>query len=138
MKNIITLLFAVFIAGNCFSQQLFIGKTKQQVIDYWSTRVSDDYFQEGKWDDTNEEYFSIMKGNIGNPDFSATFDAKGRCNTHSMLVSDSNLSIMRARLKKMGYTYSEKIGGYIDVKKRYIWIFEPVMAGTYLTCRKNV
>ena len=137
MKKLITLLFAV-ISINCFSQVQFIGQTKAQIKDYWSTRVSEDYFKEGKWDNTQEEYFMIQKS-VGLSDFDATFDVNGKCKYHSMLIKLRDVSVMKARLGKMEYNYNEKLDGYLDAKKKYIWKFIEAAGGNvFLECRINI
>jgi len=92
---------------------VFIGKTKVQIKDFWSTKISSIYF-----DESIEELFIIMEGNAGVPSFQAIFNEKGKCRSHQTSISFVDISIIQARLKKMGYHYDEETSKWLDPTKK--------------------
>lgn len=102
----------------------FIGKTKQEIRDFWSTRVSVEYFHEGIWDDTKQEYFTIMRGDFGVADFAATFK-KGLCIEHSTKIFWKDISIIQAKLKKAGYNYENSCKCWTLPNGNHTWTISP-------------
>jgi hypothetical protein len=110
-KLTICLLILIHTIGHS-QVKIFIGQTKAQVIDYWSTRVSSLYFNE-----YGESVFIIMKGK-SDPEFEAEFDEKGKCFSHYSKITFSEISIMSARLKKAGFIYNSKTESYNNATKK--------------------
>ena len=98
----------------------FIGKSKKFIRDFWSTKISIEYFDEGIYDDTKEEYFSIMVGSVGMPEFAASFK-NGICNEHSTKIYRKDISIMQARLMQAGYKYDESCKCWKLPLVNHIW-----------------
>lgn len=97
----------LFVQSICHSQVVFINKTKAQIKDYYSTRVSSDYFVEGIMENTKEPYFGISKDGMFF-EFEAEFDKSGKCYTHQTKITEEEISIMHARVSKMGYRQNPK------------------------------
>lgn len=112
---------------------MFIGKSISQVRDYWSVRVSSDYFSEGIYDDTREKYFSISEVSAGAPLFSASFKG-GKCREHQTMLSDNEYSVMIAKLKQAGYIFSDKKDAWIKEGIAHKWRFERYGYNNFLKC----
>lgn len=98
IKNILLLIKNI----SALDIPFFIDMTRDEVREFWSTKVSIVYFHEGKYDDTNQDFFNINFGRSGIPNFSATF-TNGKCNFHTSRINFEDISIMQAKLKKAGY-----------------------------------
>lgn len=112
---------------------MFIGKTIGQVRDYWSVRVSSDYFSEGIYDDTGEKYFSISEVSAGSPLFAATFRG-GKCREHQTMLSDNEYSVMIAKLKQAGYIFNDKKDAWVKEGIAHKWRFERYGYNNFLKC----
>jgi len=136
MKQLIfTAVMAFFAVTATFAQKSFIGQTKKQVRDYWETQVSTEYMDEGKWDDTGDEYFTIMSGNIGAPAFSATFK-NGKCSEQSSSIQYSDISVFQARLKKTGFIYNKEKNTWSKKGTPYYWQITNNSGNYSLECKK--
>ncbi len=85
---------------------VFINQRMDQIKKYWETRVSVQYFDEGTFTGSDKKFFSIMYGDIGTPEFSASFDSRGLCESHSTKLDYSDISVMQAKLRNAGFTYA--------------------------------
>lgn len=113
----------IFVFSNLYSQQSFIGKTKEEVREFWSLEVSSDYFDEGTYDnDPTTDWFIICNGCVTNPEFSADF-VDGICIYNSYKVESKNLSVYIARFNKQ-FKYSETESGWVDEASNSIWKIE--------------
>jgi TonB family protein len=112
-KLLIILLFVLQQATSIGQVNVFIGKTKAQIKDFWATKISSIYFN-----DTEEDVFIIMVGNVGTPAFQAIFNEKGKCTSHQTAISFKDISVMLARLKKAGYKHDETTDIWIDPTKK--------------------
>ena len=92
---------------------VFIGQTKTQIKNFWSTKISSVYFK-----DTEEEAFVIMVGDAGPPEFQAIFDEKGKCTSHQTKISFNDISVVIARLKKANYKLVDNTDTWVDVSKK--------------------
>jgi len=113
---------------------LFIGKSKDFVKEFWSSRVSVEYFKEGIYDDTRNEFFSIMTKSIGMPLFAATFK-NGKCIEHTTKINYSDISIMQTRLKNGGYKYDGNKKWTYDSANHYWFIDNPYGSEYFLKCK---
>ena len=116
MKHLILLLFIPVIS---YSQRdefdlhktvfnnykTMLGKSVKSVKDYWTTKVSIVYITELLENGDGE--IDIMYGKAGNPDFSAIFQ-KGKCVDQTLILDVKEVSIMQAKLMKMGFLFDKK------------------------------
>ncbi len=98
----------------------FINWTSQQISNYWSTRVSSDYFFEEK------NIFGIQVENPGSILFMATFDNNGLCKEHYTLIGMDDFSVMKARLMKAGYIYYKDCDCWKLSGANHFWTIEPI------------
>ena len=142
MKNFLLIVGLLIITNSLYSQdntnylKCFIGMSKEQIKDYWSTKVSDECFDEGKYTDSNVSYFQIFSFNCtqdgsngsfaGHPAFVASFDTiKEKCTEHSTKFSIHNISIIKAQLKNAGYHFDNSLEAWINTNKKILWELEP-------------
>lgn len=128
MKKNILIIIAIALSINLISQvqkdvflnnKEFIGKTFDQIQDYWSTKISDEYFKE------IGNSFIIMEGNVGSSQFSANFE-NNRCVSQDIQLTSKNISIFLARIKKEGYVFDSKNDSYFNKTKKFNWKVENV------------
>lgn len=134
-KLFLTVYLLTAFAFGVWGQTSFIGKSKDQVRDFWETKVSVQYMDEGKYDDTGEEYFDIMAGNVGQPIFSATFSG-GKCTEHSTKIDAPDISVYQARLKKQGFSYDKVKDHWKKSGAGYVWKIDQDAGGYSLVCTK--
>jgi hypothetical protein len=109
----------------------FIGKTMKQVKDFWSTRISIQFFSEGTYDNSEIQYFDIMVSNIGTPLFNAHFE-NGKCYEHSTEIGFSDISVMQAKLMKGGYTYSNSCECWTITNSNHYWKIKDITGDNFL------
>jgi hypothetical protein len=114
----------------------FIGKTPEQIKNYWSAFVSDECFMEGEAQ--GSYYFNILSfdcvndgsnnGFSGHPAFVSYFPSEsGKCYEHSMKVSVHNISIIKAQLTQAGYHYDSGKKAWINPNSKLAWTCEPAV-----------
>jgi len=133
---LIVLMSSVYAQPSQQFVQCFIGMTKAQVKDYWSTEVSEDCmaFQE----ETSFKIFSFHCENSSGgvdydlttvrlPVFEATFDSiSKKCIYQKMEFQPPKYSIVNAQLKKAGFHYDETNKRWINEQKKVYWIVSDV------------
>lgn len=114
MKKLLLLLPLLLMCLATFAQKSFVGQTKAQVKDYWSTRVSSDYYDEGTYNDHPDTDFFLICKECGsgsymtmNADFSADF-INNICISNSYAIKSKDLSVYIARINKAGFKWNEK------------------------------
>lgn len=128
-KALLTSLLGLVLSISVFAQKSFVGMSKKQVKDYWKTEVSTKYFDEGTYDDTGNEWFTICaecgSGSYftSNPEFLATFN-NGVCISNQYRIASSELSVYIARINKMGYKWNESRKGWVDATRKHLWKIE--------------
>ena len=110
----------------------FIGMTKLQVKNYWSTKISDECFNDGKNLFQILSFTCMQDGSngsfAGSPDFTANFDnISGKCTYHSTKFSVLDISIYRAKLIQAGYVVNASLDGFVNKHKTILWKFEPAV-----------
>ena len=117
------LIILVFMQINLFAQlqkdvllynKDFIGKTFEQVNEYWSGKISDEYFKE------LGTTFLIMDGNVGASQFSARFK-DDKCYEQDIQLTHKTYSVFLAKLKQDGFFYDKKLDAYINKAKKRSW-----------------
>jgi hypothetical protein len=120
MKKLI--LIIILLPMLAFSQKSFIGQTKKQVRNFWETKVSSTFIAEGKYTDSNEDYFVIQDSeNSIKPIFSATFDKSGKCINHSTQLEIKKVSVWQANFKKNGYTFDKSKSIWVNKANGIAW-----------------
>jgi hypothetical protein len=124
------LLPLLFISLTTFAQKSFVGLTKDKVKDYWSTRISSEYYDEGTYTDHPDTEFFLICQKCGsgsymtmNADFSADFK-NNICISNSYGIKSQDLSVYIARINKAGYKWNEEKQGWIDAAHKQLWKIE--------------
>ena len=79
-----------------------------------------------------------MVGNVGAPEFSATFDNKELCKSHATKIDYSDISVMQARLKNAGYTYNENCKCWTLAGQNHTWtITGPFEKNYEIECKRK-
>ena len=113
-KNLIIFLLILFQNLSNGQVKVFIGQSKSQIKDFWSTKISSVYFQ-----DSEEEAFVIMVDNVGVPEFQSIFNERGKCIRHQTKISFNDISVIIARLKKVGINTMKKMRHGLTQQKKY-------------------
>lgn len=112
---------------------VLIGKTVQDVKEYWELLIPDDSFDTGVIENTGETFFCISNGNWCS--FIATFDKTSKkCITHSEQIRINETSVMAARFRKAGLIFDQKTRKWVDNKGNVKWSFGNEGNGYYLIC----
>jgi hypothetical protein len=101
----------------------FIGQTKDQIEEYWSGIVSNEYFSFLSSGETSKD-FIIMEGDMGSPEFSATIE-NGKCVSQFVNLHKKNISVFETKIQNQGYTYNKAKDAYVNQKLKLKWKVEP-------------
>jgi TonB family protein len=123
MKKIVLITVFYFVSSLAIAQvNIFIGQSRTKIIDYWSTKISNEYFK--TWDEDGA--FTIMYDDSFTPNFIAYFDKNNICISHTTLIKENNISIVNAKIKKAGFIYDEKLKIWKNEKRKLLIIYEPI------------
>lgn len=115
MKTLFTLIALLCCMLTAFCQNM-VGKTKAEVQAYVEQNYDDDQYTEGVADDTQQEYISIYGMQMY-----YVFN-KGICVEYVTTINASSLSRIIANLNaNKELKYSEKLQGWVNANKGYIW-----------------
>jgi len=117
---------------------IFIGWTAKQIRNYWSKRISEEYFEEGTYDDASHEpFFMIAHKAIGKPDFSATFDKNGKCKEHMTNLNFDEVHIQQGKLIKAGYKFSDDCQCWQLPGANHYWTVENFYGEFEFRCKRK-
>jgi len=116
MKKIM-LILSFFCVLNVFSQNL-IGKTKEQVLQHWKQKVSDENITEYPADEDSQAGISVS---FGIDDLMYFFNKANICVEFVTKTKSDNLSILIANLNANKKLKLNKNGEWIDAVKKFKW-----------------
>jgi hypothetical protein len=138
MRKIIFFLYLALSVSTLSAQKVFIGQTKKQVKDFYVKLVGSDNVDEGKYDDTKEDWVMVIAPEETEPIFSATFDKAGKCKDHQMKGHHQQLERwLRALNGDKSLKYDNKKEAWVNSAKRYQWKIKNVANDWFeLSCEK--
>jgi hypothetical protein len=101
----------------------FIGQSKSDVIKYWGEVVPGELIKEGYYSDTKEKFVVVMSGNVGRPEFEATF-RNNVCSSQTVNVSAEDLSECIDVIRRQGFSYSSRLKRWSKPGESYVWRIE--------------
>ena len=133
MRKLILLSVSIFFAQLSIAQNIFIGKTISDVKDVYYTATKENFFQ-GKNKETKESFFIIKV--MGIDKFRGTFDKEGKCFEHSTEITYKDIPLVKANIKKSGWTYDEKEEKFLNPTKTIFFQVTKEDKLYYLLCKK--
>ncbi|HZY82862.1 MAG TPA: hypothetical protein VFE50_25255 [Cyclobacteriaceae bacterium] len=125
------------VESSTLTPPLFINQTVDQIKKYWETRISVQYFDEGTFTGSDKKYFDIMYGNIGTPEFTSSFDESGLCESHATKIAFSDISVVQAKLRNAGYSYSDAARVWTNARQQITWSILPEGKFYVLRCERK-
>lgn len=98
-----------------YGSKPMIGKTKDQVIEYWTDKVSSFNFT-----DLNKNEWMIMEEGSSKPEFYTKYE-DGKCIEQSVLLLDKNVTVFETKIQKNGFVYNKAKDAYINKALGLAW-----------------